>query len=196
MHEQFAIGVTADDAGDAYGAGSGAASSRRAAASLPRAHRHLYWRLHLHEMGIDAPGESDGGTECSFCGLTFADFRRTGRLGCPHCYETFGDQLPRLLRRIHGGVKHVGKVYLPPDPTASELEKLGFKIVIYPASALLSVTHVVGQVMAQLQEKGTTAHLMDNMVSLEDCFEVMGLSTMLAEDARFADGSPAVTGGR
>ena len=71
--------------------------------------------------------------------------------------------------------------------SASELEGFGFKIVIYPASALLSVTHVVGQVMAQLKEKGTTAHLMDNMVSLEDCFETMGLSTMLAEDARFAN---------
>ena len=70
--------------------------------------------------------------------------------------------------------------------SASELENLGFKIVIYPASALLSVTHVVGQVMAELKEKGTTAHLMDNMVSLEACFETMGLSTMLAEDAQFA----------
>ena len=70
--------------------------------------------------------------------------------------------------------------------SASQLERFGFKIVIYPASALLTVTHVVGQVMAQLKEKGTTAHLMDNMTSLEDCFEVMGLSTMLAEDGRFA----------
>ena len=70
--------------------------------------------------------------------------------------------------------------------SASELEKLGFKIVIYPASALLSVTHIVGQVMAELKETGTTAHLMDKMVSLEDCFEEMGLSSMLAEDAQFA----------
>ena len=70
--------------------------------------------------------------------------------------------------------------------SASELERFGFKIVIYPASALLSVTHVVEQVMAQLKEKGTTAHLMDSMVSLQDCFEVMGLSSMLAEDAQFA----------
>jgi carboxyvinyl-carboxyphosphonate phosphorylmutase len=69
---------------------------------------------------------------------------------------------------------------------ASKLERLGFKIVIYPASALLSVTHIVGQVMAQLKETGTTAHLMDNMVSLEACFEAMGLSSMLAEDAQFA----------
>jgi len=61
--------------------------------------------------------------ECAFCGLTFDDFRKTTRLGCPQCYEAFVDHLPRLLRRIHGSVKHVGKVYLPPDPSASEMEK-------------------------------------------------------------------------
>ena len=78
----------------------------------------------IAQMTDEAPASADAaGVECSFCGLTFTDFRQTGRLGCPHCYETFGKQLPRLLRRIHGGVKHVGKVYLPPDPTASELEK-------------------------------------------------------------------------
>ena len=70
--------------------------------------------------------------------------------------------------------------------SASELERFGFKIVIYPASALLSVAHVVEQVMAQLKEKGTTSHLLENMASLQDCFETMGLSSMLAEDAKFA----------
>jgi protein arginine kinase activator len=68
--------------------------------------------------GIDATGES-----CSFCGLTFQDFRETGRLGCPHCYETYGPHLQKLLRRVHGGTQHVGKIYLPPDPTSSELER-------------------------------------------------------------------------
>ncbi len=70
--------------------------------------------------------------------------------------------------------------------SAAELEKFGFKIVIYPASALLSVTHIVEQVMAQLKETGTTTHLMDKMVTLEACFEAVGLSSMLAEDAQFA----------
>jgi len=70
--------------------------------------------------------------------------------------------------------------------SAAELEKFGFKIVIYPASALLSVTHIVEQVMAQLKGTGTTAHLMDKMVTLEACFEAVGLSSMLAEDAQFA----------
>jgi protein arginine kinase activator len=64
-----------------------------------------------------------GSGTCPFCGLTHADFRKTGRLGCPQCYEAFAAELPRLLRRVHGGARHVGKVYLPPDPTASEMEK-------------------------------------------------------------------------
>ena len=60
---------------------------------------------------------------CQFCGLTFADFRETGRLGCPHCYVTFDSHLKGLLRRIHGSTQHIGKVYLPPDPTQTEREK-------------------------------------------------------------------------
>lgn len=73
------------------------------------------------ERGQDDDVASDH--QCSFCGLTFAQFCETGRLGCPHCYQTFESHLRRLLRRIHGSVQHVGKVYLPPDPTASEMEK-------------------------------------------------------------------------
>lgn len=78
----------------------------------------------IAQMTQDTSRETQASdSECSFCGLTFDGFRQTGRLGCPHCYETFSDHLPRLLRRIHGSTKHVGKVYLPPDPTASEMEK-------------------------------------------------------------------------
>lgn len=79
----------------------------------------------LAQMGEDAPDESSSEPEvrCDFCGLSFGDFRETGRLGCPHCYATFEGHLRKLLRRIHGGTQHVGKVYLPPDPTASEMEK-------------------------------------------------------------------------
>lgn len=60
---------------------------------------------------------------CTFCGLTFKEFRDTGRLGCPHCWTTFEQHLRGLLRRIHGGTQHVGKVYLPPDPSATERQK-------------------------------------------------------------------------
>jgi protein arginine kinase activator len=48
--------------------------------------------------------------ECDLCGVKFVDFRNTGRLGCPHDYEVFRDELLQLLENIHGETRHVGKV--------------------------------------------------------------------------------------
>ena len=80
----------------------------------------------LANMGSE--GKLPGGApieelNCPFCGLSTSDFKEMGRLGCPQCYSTFEVHLRSLLRRIHGGTQHVGKVYLPPDPTISEREK-------------------------------------------------------------------------
>ena len=46
------------------------------------------------------------------CGATLDDFRETGRLGCPVCYETFAGSLRTLLRRIHGASRHIGQTYV------------------------------------------------------------------------------------
>ena len=70
--------------------------------------------------------------------------------------------------------------------TAGKLEELGFKIVIYPASALLTVGKVVAGLMEELKRKGSTAHLVDNMITLHQCFELMGLSEMLATDESYS----------
>ena len=69
---------------------------------------------------------------------------------------------------------------------ASELEQLGFKIVIFPVSALLTVCRVVTDLMRELKLKGTTSHLMDNMVNVEECFNIVGLDAMLAKDAAYS----------
>jgi protein arginine kinase activator len=66
-----------------------------------------------------AGAESAATAPCAFCGLTLEDFKKTGRLGCSHCYVSFEGHLSALLRRLHGGTQHVGKVYLPPDPSES-----------------------------------------------------------------------------
>lgn len=78
----------------------------------------------IAQMGKSLPEESveDAGA-CSYCGLTPEGFKKTGRLGCSHCYVTFEPHLRNLIRRIHGGTQHVGKVYLPPDPSRAEREK-------------------------------------------------------------------------
>jgi len=48
--------------------------------------------------------------KCPECGVTFAEFRNTGLLGCPHDYVAFEKLLSPLLERAHdGGAEHVGK---------------------------------------------------------------------------------------
>lgn len=47
--------------------------------------------------------------KCPNCGLTYADFKKIGRLGCGECYNIFRKYLAPLLKRIHGSSQHVGK---------------------------------------------------------------------------------------
>jgi protein arginine kinase activator len=66
-------------------------------------------------LGLGASQEieqSAGGSElkCTRCGFTQADFKKAGRLGCPECYVTFAEPLEGLLKTMHKGTRHVGKV--------------------------------------------------------------------------------------
>ena len=49
-------------------------------------------------------------TKCPVCGFSQADFKKTGRLGCSTCYQTFGDSLGNLLKAMHKGTAHTGKM--------------------------------------------------------------------------------------
>ena len=77
-----------------------------------------------------------------------------------------------------------GKSPLLPAP---ELEQLGFKLVIFPVSALLMVCKAVSELMAQLKSTGSTESMLDRMYSLEDCFNLVGLKELMAQDAGFAE---------
>lgn len=46
---------------------------------------------------------------CPVCGITFAEFRQAGRLGCPYDYVFFQSDLEPLLINIHGARIHKGK---------------------------------------------------------------------------------------
>jgi protein arginine kinase activator len=74
---------------------------------------------------LEEPGAL--GRECEICGIKFVDFRNTGRLGCPHDYQEFRDELMPLLENIHGETRHCGKAprRLPQSKqTQSELIQL------------------------------------------------------------------------
>lgn len=75
----------------------------------------------LAEMLLGAAGaeaspspepETAPGTElkCGRCGLTQAEFKKHGRMGCSDCYATFAASLDTLLKGMHKGIRHKGKV--------------------------------------------------------------------------------------
>ncbi len=47
--------------------------------------------------------------KCANCALTYADFKKIGRLGCSECYSTFKRYLGPLLKKVHGSIIHFGK---------------------------------------------------------------------------------------
>lgn len=56
---------------------------------------------------------------CTGCGVSFAEFRKTGTLGCPACYDSFQPMLGQVIERAQaGGTAHVGRA----PKAAAEIE--------------------------------------------------------------------------
>jgi protein arginine kinase activator len=64
------------------------------------------------QVGLGAGDEisAEVGAKCPVCGFTQADFKKTGRLGCSACWETFETGLATLLKAMHKSDRHAGKV--------------------------------------------------------------------------------------
>lgn len=76
---------------------------------LPKQHtpiNELLTNFVMQHSGL----QKQAGTTCEHCGITWAEFRQSGLLGCEHDYETFEKDLSPLLQRAHeGATHHVGK---------------------------------------------------------------------------------------
>ena len=70
--------------------------------------------------------QAAGGVElkCPRCGFTQADFKKSGRLGCPECYVTFAEGLRGLLKTMHKGTRHTGKAPEALRSTRENADKL------------------------------------------------------------------------
>ncbi len=55
------------------------------------------------------PAEQLPDITCERCGTTYAQFRKSGRLGCPGCYVAFREQLKPTLQQVSGSAQHAGR---------------------------------------------------------------------------------------
>ncbi len=64
-------------------------------------------------LGLGAAQEIEknpAGVRCPVCGFSQVDFKKTGRLGCSACYDAFAEGLTGMLKNMHRGLVHAGKV--------------------------------------------------------------------------------------
>lgn len=71
------------------------------------------------------PEAAPSAVRCEQCGFTQADFKKHGRFGCPHCYETFSALVEPMLDNMHKGTAHAGKVPEKALERKSLQERLG-----------------------------------------------------------------------
>jgi len=84
---------------------------------------------------------------------------------------------------LYNFVEH-GKSPLIP---VAQLAALGFKIVIFPGSLMLSVYTLAQRILREIRQHGTTASLLGEMGSVVDLFNLMGMQEALALEAQWAE---------
>jgi 2,3-dimethylmalate lyase len=75
---------------------------------------------------------------------------------------------PLLANMIEEGVT--------PNLTANELRKMGYKMVVFPLSALYSSTFAIKQTLQTLKKTGTTKELKNKMITFQEFNDLVNLS--------------------
>jgi len=66
-----------------------------------------------------------------------------------------------------------------------ELEKLGYKLVIYPLSALMAATRAITDLLRSLKENGTTAEFLDRMVEFSELNQIVGFDEFYTLEQKY-----------
>lgn len=141
------------------------------------------------------PGRS---ANCRGCGMSYADFKKSGLLGCAECYVSFEPAIGPLIERAQeGGVHHTGK-HPPNTKTSPEKEQ-----TLSPQAVLRSapVRTLCKRLMIALKEENyrQAASLRDQLrLAVPDgCYEqvMADLSSYAADPSDDTNSSKDTKGG-
>lgn len=76
--------------------------------------------LQNYAKGIAAQNSNE--PVCMRCGMTASELVKSGRLGCPECYNAFSMILDKNLRTVQGAAEHRGKEPLNAKKTEIKLQ--------------------------------------------------------------------------
>jgi 2-methylisocitrate lyase-like PEP mutase family enzyme len=95
-------------------------------------------------------------------------------------------QLPVLASRLKAPLLYnmatSGKT---PFLSKTQIEELGFKLVIYPNWVMLASIRAVSHVLQTLKESGSIASLADELPSFREFFDLLGMNEVQALESRY-----------
>lgn len=126
--------------------------------------------------GFDAAMErAEAYLECGVDAL-FIEALRTPEQMRAAC-ERFASRIPLLANMVEGGKT--------PVTAASELEKIGFRIVIFPGGTARAVAHTLQRYYASLRTHETTAPERERMLDFDQLNALIGTPELLQQAARY-----------
>ena len=78
----------------------------------------------LSFLDVSEVDETNDLVKCKTCGLSFMDYNKDGKLGCPDCYKYLQDSLDTVIISYHGEKKHIGKF---PENTVIKTKQIAVK---------------------------------------------------------------------
>jgi 2-methylisocitrate lyase-like PEP mutase family enzyme len=96
------------------------------------------------------------------------------------------EQLPKIAPRLKAPLLYnmaaSGKTpFLPKE----EIERLGFKIIIYPNWVMLAAIRAASEVLATLKETGSIAGIASEVPSFREFFDLLGMPEVQSLEARY-----------
>jgi methylisocitrate lyase len=87
-------------------------------------------------------------------------------------------KLPLLANMVEKGKTPM----LPPE----DLERLGYKIAIYPVTALYAATRAMMKTLNRLREEGSTEHFLEDLTGFEEFNDLIGVGAMRELEKKFS----------
>ena len=93
--------------------------------------------------------------------------------------ERFANRVPLLANMVEGGKT--------PVKSAEELERIGYRIAIFPGGTVRAVAHLLARYYASLRTHGTTAPFAKTMLDFDRLNSLIGTPDLLARGKKYEE---------
>ena len=107
------------------------------------------------------------------------------------------DEIKRVLREVKcPHMANISQAAGPKHRSLKDLEDAGVTAVTFPSAALFAAAHAVRHVLRALKRDNGLANVGNDLLPLEDYYELVGLKTLLAREERYDKESAAMVSRR